>query len=178
LLERKWDFFRTLEHELTHILVALLFFQPPHSLRVNASGSGEAAYRGKGNFLISLAPYYFSPAAIVTALLIFIAAHSVKPILVGLVVTFLCRHLVNAIGEIISGQYDLAEHGYAFSLSAIAALLVLFDGTIASFALQGESGVGEFYAKSWELAYQSGGALIRLLGDYGHEALAQLSRNG
>ena len=49
----------TFEHELTHILFALLTFHPVSGMNVNDYGGGNMTFRGKGNWLIALAPYFF-----------------------------------------------------------------------------------------------------------------------
>ncbi len=45
-----------LEHELTHLLAALLFFRRPLALNASPEG-GETVYEGRGSTFIRLAPY-------------------------------------------------------------------------------------------------------------------------
>ncbi|MGN7613418.1 hypothetical protein ACQZV8_15185 [Magnetococcales bacterium HHB-1] len=57
---KKFQFWETLLHELTHVIFALLTFNRPHALSVEGSGDGHASYIGKGNWLITLSPYLIS----------------------------------------------------------------------------------------------------------------------
>ena len=51
------NFYSTFEHELTHLLVGLLFFKKPAHFTVTRDSGGETGLYG-GNFLITLAPYF------------------------------------------------------------------------------------------------------------------------
>ena len=55
-LSRFIGFLSTLEHELTHAAVALLFLRPPKSLHVTEEGGGYLTL-SEGNWFIGLAPY-------------------------------------------------------------------------------------------------------------------------
>ncbi len=48
----------TFEHELTHLLFGLVFLKRPHSFVVTRHDGGSVTLSG-GNFLITLAPYFF-----------------------------------------------------------------------------------------------------------------------
>ena len=53
------SFFAIMEHELTHMLFAVLTFHKPKGLDVNQDVGGSFSFEGKGNWLIALAPYFF-----------------------------------------------------------------------------------------------------------------------
>ena len=53
------SFFAIMEHELTHMLFAVLTFHKPRGLDVNQDVGGSFSFEGKGNWLIALAPYFF-----------------------------------------------------------------------------------------------------------------------
>jgi hypothetical protein len=67
LRRRLWgQFLPTLLHELTHGLFALLTLHRIISLRATWSRGGEIQYTGPGNWLITIAPYFF-PLAMLLA---------------------------------------------------------------------------------------------------------------
>lgn len=53
------SFFAIMEHELTHMLFAVLTLHKPKGLDVNQDVGGSFSFEGKGNWLIALAPYFF-----------------------------------------------------------------------------------------------------------------------
>ncbi len=57
-LNKKIRFWQVFAHEISHMLFALLFFRKITSFVV-AENSGTVAYQGKGNWIITLAPYTF-----------------------------------------------------------------------------------------------------------------------
>ncbi len=72
LLYSSWCYLQTLEHELTHLLIGLLFLKIPTGIRVSAHGGGEVRQIGlgtTGQTWITLAPYFFPTISI--AVLIF-----------------------------------------------------------------------------------------------------------
>ena len=62
-----WCFFRrsrftlilTLEHEITHALFAIVTFHRVTGLRATAFRGGQVRFVGEGNWLITVAPYFF-----------------------------------------------------------------------------------------------------------------------
>ncbi|MBA3396358.1 MAG: M50 family metallopeptidase [Deltaproteobacteria bacterium] len=55
----------TVEHELTHILVALLTLHRVAGIRAALVGGGHARYAGRGNWLIAIAPFVIPLFALV-----------------------------------------------------------------------------------------------------------------
>ena len=49
----------TLEHEITHSILALATFHMVTSLKTSWSEGGHMTFRGEGNWLIAVAPYFF-----------------------------------------------------------------------------------------------------------------------
>jgi len=57
LFGRFLQFFHVLEHELTHLLFGLLLFKKPKAISASDQGGRTELYGG--NFIITLAPYFF-----------------------------------------------------------------------------------------------------------------------
>ena len=138
----------TFEHELTHILFALLTFHPVSGMNVNDYGGGNMTFRGKGNWLIALAPYFF-PLASAAMMFLTVAYGRVTGLLpdwllIGLGLAF--GYDVCAFAEQIHPrQTDFKVAGYWFSLCFLPSAILLSFGTIAAFAERTESGVRFFY---------------------------------
>lgn len=138
----------TFEHELTHILFALLTFHPVQSMSVNDYGGGNMSFRGKGNWLIALAPYFF-PLASAAMMLLTVVYGRVTGLLpdwtlIGLGLAF--GYDACAFAEQIHPQQtDFKVAGYWFSFFFLPAAILLSFGTIAAFAERTENGVKFFY---------------------------------
>lgn len=141
-------FYRTLEHELTHVIFALLFLQPPRHLVVTHERGGEAGYAGSGNFIISLAPYFFPLTAVVISGVTALAADSLRGRLVLLVITALGYHLTVVLGELRVGQTDLSRHRTWFSATVIAGIGLPVLTVLLAFAVGGGSTVTD-YGRAW-----------------------------
>lgn len=63
-LNKKMQFWQVFAHEISHLIFALLFFRKITSFVV-AENSGSVSYQGKGNWIITLAPYTFPLITIV-----------------------------------------------------------------------------------------------------------------
>src|SRR5438445_12285668 len=59
LFKRQLQLICTFEHEVTHVIFGLLFFKVPRSFVVTRHEGGHVTMMG-GNFLITLALYFFS----------------------------------------------------------------------------------------------------------------------
>jgi hypothetical protein len=73
LVIRKVSVVSTFEHELTHALVALLFFRRIHKFIVTRNRGGQVQYSGNfggqfGDLMIGLAPYFLPTFTLISAL--------------------------------------------------------------------------------------------------------------
>lgn len=73
MMIRKIHVISTFEHELTHALVALLFFRRIHKFIVTSKRGGQVQYSGNiggefGTLLIGLAPYYLPTMTLISVL--------------------------------------------------------------------------------------------------------------
>ena len=153
---RRSRFFRTFEHELTHMIAAKVFFAKMESLKVHASGNGEVRYSRASNFVIALAPYFLPLFASVLLVLIPIIDPKIAVWFLVPVGFLLAHHLVASLEEAFSGQPDISEPGRVFSIFVIALFGILVYGAFISFAAGGGHQAIGFYksipAKSWWIA--------------------------
>lgn len=114
-----------LEHELTHLLVALLLLRRP--LRISADGrGGETVYEGRGSTLIRLAPYVlptFTLLALPLASWVHPAQRVAFVVVLGVTWGF---HVYTGVAEAHPSQPDLARGGRLPSYLAVLGLSTLF----------------------------------------------------
>jgi hypothetical protein len=130
------QFFQTFEHEMTHLLVGLVFLKKPKAFFASEDEGGMVNLYGS-NFLVTLAPY-FLPILSLLALPFF---HVVKPAFHNhLYVTlgFLTgHHVLSTFQEFRFGQPDIRISGLPFSFffCFLANLVIL--GCLFSFVQGG-----------------------------------------
>lgn len=127
--EDPFEFVDTLEHELTHALMGYLTLSPPVSLSATLKKGGEVELRGS-NPLAALAPY-FLPLWCLAALGVGLVARTGLQGAWNAVVFFLLGAFAYRLfHEFRWRQTDLHLYGFAFSLFAVAALLLVVVGVI------------------------------------------------
>ncbi len=110
-----------LEHELTHLLVALLLFRRPLAIEAREDG-GEAVYTGRGSTLIRLAPYVLPTFTLLGLGLAQLADPRFgRPIVVALGATW-GFHVLTGLAESGPDQPDLREGGLVPSYAAVVGL--------------------------------------------------------
>ena len=156
-------FWQTFEHELTHTLFALLFFQRIEGFTATAGKGGQVQHSGRwgGNFVISLAPYFFPTLTLVPLGVLFLVPPSIKPYVVGAVGFTLAYHLFATIRDARPRQPDLTRHGLLFSYTMIVLLNLICLGLVLTLTLSDTSAAGDFLARGLEVFYIDGLALLR-----------------
>lgn len=84
----------TFEHELTHLLFGLIFLKRPHSFVVTRHDGGSVTLSG-GNFVITLAPYFFPTVSYLLLPLVFFVPKDAMPIFLLLLGASVAFHLVS-----------------------------------------------------------------------------------
>jgi hypothetical protein len=136
-----------LEHELTHALFAVLTLNKVTDLNA-ARGTGHLAYEGRGNWLISLAPYFFPTFCVLPLLALQFAVAAAQPWLLGLLGFCLGMHLHGTAIETHWHQPDLERHGRLASWSIVPGAMVITLVLVLA-ALPGQG------AQVWALAQDS-----------------------
>ena len=132
-------------HESTHMLAAVLTFHKPKGMVIKDGQGGSFSYLGKGNWLITIAPYFFPtfPFLWMAGGLWFQYKGQDFPIWYIMVFGFLVGyHIVSNFYQIHSEQTDFKKAGYLFSVMFIPAANILLIGYLWSFVLKGWSGLG------------------------------------
>jgi hypothetical protein len=134
----------TLEHELTHALFAVLTFHPVVDIRTTWHSGGSMRFRGQGNWLITLSPYFFPTVCmLLLPLLALIPAQSTGTgeALLGAAFGY---HLTSTVRETHPGQSDLRQAGYLFSLLVLPGLFLLTHGVVIAWCYGGNAGLLRF----------------------------------
>lgn len=145
-----------ISHELTHTLFAYLTFHDAGRIRVNPDDSGgEMIVKGGGNWLITLAPYFFPLFSFLYMLL-----------MPGLVIASQNHFLVHAIFGYFFGYYwgtvlsqvhpqqtDIIKEGYLFSTIFIVGANLYVTGIILAFNSKQWDGVKEYLSLVWKLDF-------------------------
>ena len=130
-------FLNTFEHEMTHMIVGLLMFKPPHELRVTHGSGGHVVLQVGNNFIIPLAPYFLPTTSYILLLFYPLLAANYYPyffILLGIVTSY---HMFSTWQETSLVQTDIHLNGVAFSLLFILFANVLMYGLLLIFVIAG-----------------------------------------
>lgn len=156
------SFFAIAEHELTHMLFAVLTFHKPKGLDINQDKGGSFSFEGKGNWLIALAPYFFPTFTFVlmVGLSIYHSLYgknlSYELILYGV---FIGYHFIVTFFEIHPKQTDFVVAGPIFSICFIPGANLLIYGMLFAYILKGWSGIHGYYLMLWQRIMQMTGFL-------------------
>ncbi len=148
LIRRKDSVAATLEHEITHALFAVLTFHRVVNIEASwGNGGGSMAFKGKGNWLITIAPYFFPTLALAIVLTgVVVSAFSGQQVswlalALGIAVGY---HFLAVIFEIHKEQTDLQKVGWLFSFLFIPGANLLSYGLIFVFVDRGTDGIVYF----------------------------------
>ena len=142
--------FSILEHELAHTIFALLTFHKIHGVcALNRYGGFMIYGGGKGNWLINLAPYFFSTFGFVTIGLIHLSNPRYYPFLVGLLGYVFFHHIHNTFKTARPYQSDLKKSGllfsYVFLPSANLLMLILLLTQVPNDQIDFQNVLGYLY---------------------------------
>jgi hypothetical protein len=108
-------FLVTFEHEITHAIFAWLTFHRVVGFRASLRGGGHVRYLGRGNWLISIAPYFVPTLSLLALAVIYFLPErhlAIGSAALGATVSY---HLVSTWAETHRNQTDLREVGFLFS---------------------------------------------------------------
>lgn len=136
-------------HELTHTVFAMLTLHKIKSIRVNPDDSGGAmSFEGKGNWLITIAPYFF-PLFGVLAMLgitIYLRLAPATNFLGGILGFFIGYHLDTVASQIHDKQTDLTDVGYKFCVMFLPAANLMAVESMFVFNRWGWNGVWHYFS--------------------------------
>lgn len=149
LRRRAWgQFLPTLMHELTHGLLAILTFHRVTSLRATWSSGGEIEYIGRGNWLITIAPYFIPLALLLCVPLLgsLTLEPTVRLALIGTVFGFESAAMWR---QVHPSQSDLQRVSFVFTALFLPGALLWTYGAVLALVLGGASGMLRFLAAQW-----------------------------
>lgn len=148
--KRLGRFIITLEHEATHALFALLTLHKVVGFRATMGEGGEVRYKGNGNWLITVAPYFFPTAALLLFFVAYLAPFPGLPWQSFLLGVALGYHIVSTIRETHRDQTDIHELGWTFCWLFLPAANLAVVGLLTSFAYDGSEGMTQWISSLTE----------------------------
>ncbi|MEZ6134289.1 MAG: M50 family metallopeptidase [Pirellulaceae bacterium] len=133
-------FLITLEHESTHALFAMLSLHRIVGFRASFGRGGEVRFTGRGNWLISVAPYFFPTLALLLFLVAYILPFPGLPWQSLLLGAALGYHVVSTIRETHRDQTDIKQLGTLFCWLFLPAANLAVVGLLVSFSHAGSEG--------------------------------------
>jgi len=127
----------TLEHELTHGFFAVLTLHKIVEVKTSYISGGHIKYEGGGNWLITIAPYFFPTISFIIMAILALADSGAHPWLnlwLGISVSY---HITSTWRETHWGQSDIKEVGYIYSLLFLPSANLISYTAILAFVLGG-----------------------------------------
>ncbi len=141
----RWGrFLITLEHESTHALFAVLCLHRIVGFRASVGRGGEVRFTGKGNWLITAAPYFFPTAALLLFLIAYLLPFQGIPwqsVLLGVALGY---HIVSTYRETHRDQSDIKLLGTTFCWLFLPAANLAVVGLLVSFAHDSSGGISQW----------------------------------
>ena len=137
------SFFVIFEHEVTHLIFALLTFHMPYKIDFEQDRGGYFVFKGDGNWLIAIAPYFFPTVSLLVVLVGFVLSRfdwMTSDIYLGLLGIGLGYNLISTVFETHHAQSDLKRVGYLFSFLFLPTANLLVFGFLLAFAVHGWAG--------------------------------------
>jgi len=147
LFHSGWCYLQTLEHELTHLLIGLIFLKIPTGIRVSAYKGGEVRQIGRGTtgqIWIALAPYFFPTVSIAVLILAYTAGLDTL-LLLGILGWTTAFHLVTNWSETSFRQPDLQKAGILKTILILPVMNLICYGAVLAFVANGSKGFGNFW---------------------------------
>ena len=138
---------QVISHELTHTVFALLTLHSAGRIRVNPDGSGGSMQlKGGGNWLITLAPYFFPLFAFLYMLIMpYLLRASDSSWIIYTVYGFLIAYYwATVLDQVHPKQTDIIREGYIFSTIIIIGANLYISGIALAFNSQQWVGVSKY----------------------------------
>lgn len=157
IFKRFLQVFCTFEHELTHLLVGLLFFKKPKSFKVTFTKGGYVEMYGGHNFLVTLAPYFLPTVCYLILPIAWFLPANYLPIFLTILGASVAFHLLSGWQEFHFGQSDLHEAGLVFSILFLPVANLIFFGAILALVIGGNDKFFGF----WKQGFVNGFNLLK-----------------
>ncbi len=137
------------EHELTHMLAAILTFHRPMSMKIEVDRGGSFGYYGRGNWFITLAPYFIPtfPVCIIIFGIIWRHFHGEMPsFLIPVLGLMFGYHLASNFSQIHTEQSDFPKAGWLFSILFLPTANLIVFALVWAFAVKEWAGISGWSA--------------------------------
>jgi len=138
--------FSTFEHELTHAVFAWMTWHKVVGLRATWRRGGNVTIVGKGNWLITVAPYFFPTLCVLLGLLLALVPAERLLWVNALLGATLAYHVISTRRETHPGQPDLRKVGLPFAWMFLPAANLIALGGVLAFSHGGLGWLGTFLA--------------------------------
>lgn len=156
------SYLSTMEHEGTHALFATLTFHRVTSLRATWRDGGTIAFLGRGNWLITIAPYFFPTLSILVACVLWLIPERFLPWAAAALGVTIAFHITSTWLETHFRQPDLAKVRLPFAIMFLPTANAVCYALLVAVAAAGSEGMatylaalgektGELYSSLWEL---------------------------
>lgn len=139
------------EHELTHLIFAVATFHPIVGFRASPSKGSHVRFLGKGNWLITVGPYFFPTAAVflwcIACFLPFGVLFPWTSLILGIAVGY---HCVSTFRETHWDQTDLQELTAQFCWMFLPSSNLLVLGILIAYSHDGFTGIHQFTTRMIE----------------------------
>ncbi|HLM03036.1 MAG TPA: hypothetical protein VK400_18440 [Pyrinomonadaceae bacterium] len=149
LFPATWSYLQTLEHELTHLLVGLVFLKIPVGIRVSAHEGGEVRQIGlgtTGHTWVTLAPYFLPTVSLAVLIFAYFAGLNSRLVL-GILGWTTAFHLVTNWSETSFRQPDLQKAGLLKTLLILPVMNLICYGSVLAYVGGGAKGFGGFWSE-------------------------------
>ncbi len=151
IIPATWSYLQTLEHELAHLLIGLLFLKIPIGIRVSAHEGGEVRQIGfgtTGQTWVTLAPYFFPTVSIFVVVVAYFASFDTK-ILLGFLGFTTAFHLITNWAETSFRQPDLQKAGILKTLLILPVMNLICYGAVFAFVVGSSKDFGKFWTNGF-----------------------------
>ncbi len=138
------------EHEFTHAIFAWLTGHKILRQEWNLKEGGRIEFVGSGNWLITVAPYFFPTSAFLLLFPALLMPFNFLPwhqLALGVALGF---HLVSTWIETHRDQSDLKKIGWLFSWLFLPTANVISVSLLLAYAEDGFDGMGQYFVDGWE----------------------------
>ncbi|CAN5306309.1 hypothetical protein BH10ACI1_BH10ACI1_01850 [soil metagenome] len=156
LFQSSWCYLQTLEHELTHLLIGLIFLKIPVGFRVSAHEGGEVRQIGlgtTGQTWVTLAPYFFPTISLAVVAFAYFADLNTK-ILLAILGWTTAFHLVTNWSETSFRQPDLQKAGFLKTILILPVMNLICYGAIFAFIAESSKGFGNFWLEGFKGSFK------------------------
>lgn len=160
-----WCWLETFEHEITHLLIGLLFLKIPVGFRVSAHEGGEVRQIGRGTtgqIWVTLAPYFFPTVSLFVLIVAYLASLETL-ILLGILGWTTIFHLVSNWGETSFRQPDLQKAGIVKTILILPVMNLICYGAVLSFVADGGKGFSVFWLRGFAETFSAAEKLFAII---------------